>query len=73
LQPGSLRTQSLRHADKFAERRLMMELDERVWQLVFIRDRDGKSTASFDEVFTGNGAWVIHAPVPSTRRLDTDG
>jgi hypothetical protein len=34
----------------------MMELDERVWQLVFIRDRDGKSNASFDEVFTGNGA-----------------
>lgn len=32
-----------------------------------VRDRDGKFTASFDEVFRSEGAWIIHTPVRSPK------
>jgi hypothetical protein len=32
-----------------------------------VRDRDGKFTAAFDEVFAGNGTRVIRTPVRSPR------
>ena len=47
-------------------RNLMMDLGERAGQFRFlIRDRDGKFTVAFDEVFAGNGTRVIKAPVRS--------
>ena len=49
-------------------RNLMMDLGERAGQFKFlIRDRDGKFTATFDEVFAGNGTRVIRTPVRSPR------
>ena len=47
-------------------RNLMMDLGERAGQFRFlIRDRDGKFTVAFDEVFAGNCTRVIKAPVRS--------
>jgi hypothetical protein len=49
-------------------RNLMMDLGERAGQFRFlIRDRDSKFTTAFDDVFAGNGARVIEAPVRSPR------
>jgi transposase InsO family protein len=49
-------------------RNLMMDLGERAGQFKFlIRDRDGKFTAAFDGVFSGNGTRVIKTPVRSPR------
>jgi hypothetical protein len=49
-------------------RDLMMDLREHAARFKFlIRDRDGKFTAAFDEVFAGNGTRVIRTPVRSSR------
>ena len=49
-------------------RNLLMNLGERAGRLRFlIRDRDSKFTATFDEVFAGNGTRVIKTPVRSPR------
>jgi putative transposase len=49
-------------------RNLLMDLGERAGRFKFLlRDRDGKFTAAFDEVFAGNGTRVIKAPVRSPR------
>jgi transposase InsO family protein len=48
-------------------RNLMMDLGERARQFRFLRDRDSKFTAAFDQVFVGNGTRVIKAPVRSPR------
>jgi transposase InsO family protein len=49
-------------------RNLLMDLRERAGRFKFlIRDRDGKFTAGFDEVFAGNGTRVIKTPVRSPR------
>jgi len=45
-------------------RDLLMDLGERAGQFRFlIRDRDSEFTATFDEVFAGNGTRVIKTPV----------
>ena len=45
-----------------------MDLGERADRFEFlIRDRDGKFTAVFDEVFLGNGMRIIKTPVRSPR------
>ena len=44
-----------------------MDLGERAAQFRFLRDRDSKFTAAFDQVFVGNGTRVIKAPVRSPR------
>jgi hypothetical protein len=47
-------------------RNLLMELGERTSRLRFlIRDRDGKFTSAFDEVFVSSGVRVIKTPVRS--------
>lgn len=49
-------------------RNLLMDLGERAGRFRFpVRDRDGKFTSAFDEVFTGNGTRVIKTPVRSPR------
>ena len=49
-------------------RNLLIDLGARAAQFQFlIRDRDSKSTAAFDAVFTGNDARVIKTPVRSPR------
>jgi hypothetical protein len=49
-------------------RNLFMDLGERAERFKFLaRDRDGKFTAAFDEVFAGNGTRVIRTPVRSPR------
>ena len=47
---------------------LLMDFGERAGRFNFlIRDRDGKFTAAFDDVFSGNGTRVIKTPVRSPR------
>jgi putative transposase len=49
-------------------RNLLMELGERAGQFAFlIRDRDGKLSRVFDEVFTSSGMRVIKTPPRSPR------
>jgi transposase InsO family protein len=49
-------------------RNLLMDLGERAARFKFLlRDRDGKFTAAFDGVFSGNGTGVIKTPVRSPR------
>jgi putative transposase len=49
-------------------RNLLMDLGERAGRFRFlVRDRDGKFTSAFDEVFAGNGTRVIRTPVRSPR------
>jgi transposase InsO family protein len=49
-------------------RNLLIELGERAGRFRFlIRDRDGKFTEAFDDVFAGNGTRVIRTPVRSPR------
>ena len=49
-------------------RNLLMDLGDRAGKFSFlIRDRHSKLTAAFDDVFTGNGARIIKAPVRSPR------
>ena len=45
-----------------------MDVSERAEAFRFlIRDRDGKFTAAFDAVFSGNGTQVIRTPIRSSQ------
>ena len=45
-----------------------MDLGERAGRFKFlIRDRDGKFTTAFDDVFAGNGTRAVKTPVRSRR------
>jgi putative transposase len=49
-------------------RDLLLDLGDRAWRFRFLlRDRDGKFTTAFDEVFAGNDTRVIKTPVRSPR------
>jgi putative transposase len=49
-------------------RNLLTDLGERADRFKFlIRDRDGKFTKTFDEVFAGDGVRIIKSPVRSPR------
>ena len=49
-------------------RNLLMGLGERASSFRFlVRDRDGKFSMAFDEVFAGNGTRVVKTPVRSPR------
>jgi transposase InsO family protein len=49
-------------------RNLLMDLGDQAGRFRFlVRDRDGKFTTAFDEVFAGNGTRVIRTPVRSPR------
>jgi putative transposase len=49
-------------------RNLLMDLGERASRFqLLIRDRDGKFTAAFDDIFAGNGTLVTKTPVQSPR------
>jgi putative transposase len=49
-------------------RNLLMDLGDRAGRFRFlVRDRDGKFTTAFDEVFAGNGMRVTRTPVRSPR------
>ena len=49
-------------------RNLLMDLGEQAERFRFlIRDRDSKFTRAFDDVFAGNGTWVIRTLVRSAR------
>lgn len=49
-------------------RNLLVDLGERAERFKFlIRDRDGKFTSAFDDVFSGNSTRVIKTPVQSPR------
>jgi hypothetical protein len=53
-------------------RNLMMDLGDRVGQFTFlIRDRDGKYTAAFDEVFFTQGIEVLRTPPPAPEPMPT--
>jgi hypothetical protein len=52
-------------------RNLLMDLGERAGRFKFmIRDRDGKFTTVFDDVFDGTGVRIIKTPVRSPRATD---
>jgi transposase InsO family protein len=54
--------------DRSAGRNLLMDLGERCGRFkFFIRDRDSKFTAEFDQVLAGSGVRVIKTPVRSPR------
>ena len=49
-------------------RNLLMDLGDRAGRFRFlVRDRDGKFTTAFDEVFAGNGMRVTRTPARSPR------
>lgn len=48
-------------------RNLVMDLSDRAEQVRFLRDRNAKFTAVFDEVFTSLGGRVIRTPVRAPR------